>query len=800
MTPLVFLAGSAAVAPSGRRVFRICALSGIWHLASGIALAAAVGLHAGEPAGAKPPPPLELERALDELASGDWVLQWQALRQLADWGAKDSAPAIRAVLKDDKRPWVRGRALVALAELLGQQVYDEVLGFTRNGTGELRAAAVEALGIIGSPRGEQAIADRLADKAPPVRHQAVVALARVRGKGAWHTVAKHLADDDAEMVRHATRALAYVHTPEAGAKLLELLGHDHAGVRAEAAATLGKGRAPDAILPLLRKVAGDPDGRVREASTRALAAYEPQALAPPLLAALRADDSSLYPAALAILTRRPSTEVGTAVAALIREPDERYLKSLPQALELLAKVDADAHLGVFARFLDHDSRTVRTKAVECVARCPSANPFALLKSCLASPDRGIRHLAYRAMRNATDAAPPEGVVDYLAEPLSSDDGSTVKSALELLRAHLTHADAAKAVAALDRVLGGPDRELRILAAKAIEHVADDDARRRIARAQGYLTGWTLLGPFPNDRENKGFATAYPPEKEIDFARRYERHIFGSGARVEVNEATCGGERRRALCLRPPYARGVRTGSVVAAFPLTLPAREGLRLLLATGLDDGSDEGDGVRFVVRIGAAELLSRRTRKPEAWEAAELDLAAYAGKAVSLELVVDGLRRSKGDLAALAEPRIVAGEETVADLLALVPTAKPRIVLPGKSHLLAWTPHRVDRIDGRVELHDILPPPIQFQVAYAVADLEVAEPAAARLWVEADESFKLWLNGKKMAERGSRGEHRFDHTLQAGRTRLLLKVCNLTEWWRFRVRITDLEGRRLALRQPAQ
>jgi len=467
---------------------------------------------------AAPPSPLAVERALTDLASGDWVLQWQALRQLADWKVATAEPQIRALLKADARPWVRGRALVALAELRGDQVLDEVLALTRNGTPDVRAAAVEALGIVGSERGQQAVADRLTDPAPMVRHQAVVALARLRGAHAWPTIAQQLATDDPAMVRYATRALAFVPTPDATAKALELLGHDNVGVRAEAAATLAKARPPKAIDPLLTHMASDPDTQVRTASRKALTAFEPVALATPLLAALHDDDTRRRSAALAILALRPTTATAAAVVALVAEPDERTTRVLPQALDVLARLDARRHVGLFARFRSHEHREVRRAAVACIARCPDADLFALLKPCLADADSRVRSLAFGAIRARTDGAPPEGIVAYLAKPLAAADRSTLRAALHLARARLTRAELSPAIATLTPLLAHADRECRTLAASALERICDDDGRRRIAQAQGYLTDWMLIGPFPSDRDNKGLATVYPPEQAIDFAK------------------------------------------------------------------------------------------------------------------------------------------------------------------------------------------------------------------------------------------------------------------------------------------
>ena len=78
----------------------------------------------------------------------------------------------------------------------------------------------------------------------------------------------------------------------------------------------------------------------------------------------------------------------------------------------------------------------------------------------------------------------------------------------------------------------------------------------------------------------------------------------------------------------------------------------------------------------------------------------------------------------------------------------------------------------------------------AYAVADVKLPAETQARLWVAHDDGLKLWLNGQLILSHGSRGERHQDITLPAGRSRLLAKICNMTEWWRLSIRLTTPKG----------
>lgn len=48
----------------------------------------------------------------------------------------------------------------------------------------------------------------------------------------------------------------------------------------------------------------------------------------------------------------------------------------------------------------------------------------------------------------------------------------------------------------------------------------DGVKVDLVKHFGFVTRWTLIGPFDN-RESKGFDVAYPPEKEIDLEKEYE---------------------------------------------------------------------------------------------------------------------------------------------------------------------------------------------------------------------------------------------------------------------------------------
>lgn len=741
--------------------------------------------------------PLEVEQAFEDLKSPDWILKWSAMSRLARWGVRDAAPQLRAVLGGRDHPWVRGRALVALAELLGEEVLAEAQARSADPAAPLRAAAVEALGILASPKGEGALAERLGDPAPEVRCQAIVALARVRREGAWETLAPLLENKEPALVQHAARALAFMMgRPEAPERAIALLGHSDPAVRAEAANTIAQARLAQAIPVLLRRMAADGEPKVRLAAERALAGFSGNTLFLPLLAALRGVEPQLYASALRVLALRPVAEAAEGVAALLREPGHPYREVLPEAFLLLSRVDADRYVGVFAAHLGHPTAYVRVKAIESIAKCAGADQLRLLRPALLDKDQGVRVAAFRAVRNIADATPPEGIVEYLADALRQGEKWTQRAALDLLCERVTPADLARVVAIVTPILAGKDKADREYVAKALARLGDEATRRRIAAAQGYVTAWNLIGPFPYDSRNRGYGPACFPEHEIDFAKAYPPAAWDPTAVFRTGEATCGGQRRKAIAMQPPTSQGPPR-KLIASFTLELPEADDLKLTLALGLEDGAADGDGVAIELAADGRKLLERKLLKPEGWLPAEASLADFAGKRTTLELSLDPLGGPKDDKAAIAEPIITGGGQSLASLIELADSAPVRIAHPEPKPPLAWMKYQVPRIDGEVSLYDIYPLPLDGKLVYGVADLSAPEARKAIAHVKSDDGFILWLNGVKVKERPGAGEERVEVALRQGPNRFLIKVFNLHEWWLYSLRLTDPDGRAIEFAQ---
>ena len=104
--------------------------------------------------------------------------------------------------------------------------------------------------------------------------------------------------------------------------------------------------------------------------------------------------------------------------------------------------------------------------------------------------------------------------------------------------------------------------------------------------------------------------------------------------VLVPGAIDRGERRPALQIHPPWRKG--WGEVWADYDLALPAVKPIALTFATAIRDtapGEGASDGVAFKVLADGKSLFERFTSAKQ-WEAASVDLSAYAGRRVTLRL----------------------------------------------------------------------------------------------------------------------------------------------------------------------
>ena len=199
-----------------------------------------------------------------------------------------------------------------------------------------------------------------------------------------------------------------------------------------------------------------------------------------------------------------------------------------------------------------------------------------------------------------------------------------------------------------------------------------------------------------------------------------------------------GDTRRGFFMHPPWKQGL-VGTTVLEFPLTLPHETPIRLTFANAMGPNT-EGDGITFRVRVLPFDAPDGELGKPvyekhtdaKTWQEAEVDLTAFGGKAIRLQL--ESHPGPKNDTAwdhgCWAEPVLVAGTPK--------PATAPSVSTLTEGELLGKI-HRGSReYDVRVELGE-----------RGLLDATVGFLAKdASLWFR---NFQVRVLGELLSDRGS-------------------------------------------------
>ena len=304
------------------------------------------------------------------------------------------------------------------------------------------ALAAEGIGMLGDPRGVEALENLLSIE----RRGRHVVSSALRALGGIDDPAAAAALDrfvrtrglDTQLRRVAVEALAN-HAGDASVEVfVELLGHPWAPLRA--ASILALSRAdPERFLFVLSGLGSDPDWRVRTAAAEGLGRSDPVAGSSTLTAMLADADQRVLPAVLEALVagaapglpdlllerlQAPDVVVRSTAARLLGElrPPEgeaaltaAYDAALPDAsflaraaiVEALAEYRGAAALETLRRALGDRDRVVRVRAAEHLARLdPESNPDTEI-----GPAQGERRVDHAAPHLTSPSVSPHVYIE-----------------------------------------------------------------------------------------------------------------------------------------------------------------------------------------------------------------------------------------------------------------------------------------------------------------------------------------------------------------------------------------------------
>ena len=131
--------------------------------------------------------------------------------------------------------------------------------------------------------------------------------------------------------------------------------------------------------------------------------------------------------------------------------------------------------------------------------------------------------------------------------------------------------------------------------------------------------------------------------------------IGRGATFRLSESTLSGVTKPAIHAHPFYQGG--SGNTFGEFTFTLPDSPDIHLQFHIGLWEGSQNSDGVTFIVSVQGDEIF-RQHYNQQKWQPVTLDLSSYRGKLVKLRFTTTPGPNGNAswDWAVWGEPKIIS------------------------------------------------------------------------------------------------------------------------------------------------
>ena len=460
---------------------------------------------------------------LQQLNEEDWILKAEALHYLSENKVPEALESILKITKDEKeRSWIRARALVAYCKIQNGQDIPQILStFASSSDQVLREGAAESAGLIKGNKGVDIVLKLTTDKMKPVQFRALASYSRIMGEKAWPLAQKMTESMTEELIPLAVEALALIGNQDALERLKELT-KSSTNKRA-LIESLDRSKSPKTVpvlLDILEKTSTDDANFAYIIS--ALSKNNNEILSSSLKDLIKTGrDSALFAAARIITILFQDPDLGKELLSALTTT------SAPETLEAVMialgskEMNPDSNKEFFITHLKNETPEIKVLSIRCLSHCTEANLYTLLKETIKDDESGVSIAAINALMEAPlEDAPTGTLVSYLEDILVSTDTVIRKAAFELL-GHAGNADDFEpALAMLGEALSGTDTVRREAVAEALGSIAPDNGIANVARRQGYVSNWMVLGTFLNDKEHKAFANKLEPEKGIDFEKTY----------------------------------------------------------------------------------------------------------------------------------------------------------------------------------------------------------------------------------------------------------------------------------------
>ena len=457
-------------------------------------------------AGDGPADQVVIQRLISDLKLNDWILQTSALKLLGEMKAPEAAAPIMEIVQTTSNDWIRAQALIALARIQPQAVQSRAGALIGSSDLEVRILGLRALELSRDTAGLPMIKTVREDANHRVRWAALAAQAAIENDAAWASIEpaiKGLAPaDEVAAAREIARALAYVGSA-ASWERLDLLLDNHR--KDNSIQSLIRGLTdvhdPRLIIRLVhiqQSIRDDAGGN--RLCQGALRSYSKDELSVAVRQVFQSADTNDFPAAARIAgTLCPGQELGELISGTVtRNPDIKP-EVLGACLEALShpQMEPARYQALYQRCLTVPDPAIRRAAVRGLEKCANADLFEILGPLILDESQEVRRATLAVLGSQPQASAPVDIAGYIRKYLLSDLGG------------------AKAVRRTDVVV-------------AMSGVWDIRRQVEMARPQGCVVDWMVLGAFPSDEKNAGFGQKFGPEDKIDFGEKFKTQYGWTG--------------------------------------------------------------------------------------------------------------------------------------------------------------------------------------------------------------------------------------------------------------------------------
>lgn len=491
------------------------------------------------------PTALEIHEWTKQLAIDDWIIQSVALEELGKRKVEKAVPEIRKILNQGKSSWLKGRAMLALAKILGKEMVPTAQEATKGKDAIIRRAALQTLDLVGGKTSVPLARELLKDPVMEVRSMAAALYASEFPGEAWPTVERLTRLDKTKVSSDLLRALAHIGSEEA-LKRMEQLFH-------EPDTEKGRGReiikalavTEDEGTSLLARLTVHYNSGQAEfqLGKNLLLPREKKRVSSLIKEMIQAEDTSFLGNTASLMAEIcPTHELGDLMSDSWTKRNDLPQEVIRAGLVALSKIEPVRYKSFFTHYLTSKDPETRSIAVRCRGLIPDKGMFEVFRPYVHDEDARVAQAALESLRQTPfDSSPQEGLLTYLAKSFRSPEEKITRAALGLFAKRGEMEEFDSALRMLQPFLeegGGSKREA---AAKALAEVCSNSRDPDIAAVQGFVGHWDIVGPFLNDNKDIGFKKVYPPEEDDD-AKSYKAEYkweFGGGQGNRELELTWG---------------------------------------------------------------------------------------------------------------------------------------------------------------------------------------------------------------------------------------------------------------------